>query len=737
MRQSRTGDLLRRTTRLASVTLVAAVVSAAASAPAGALTHTWQGPSDGDWSNAGNWTNGIPTTGESGGTIVAFPSDRDSNMDLSSLTVDRITLAGTNSTINDGGGAPLGIANGGRIDSAQGGNAVNVELSLAGGAKITVGSSAGTFDLGSDIAGASGAVVEFVSGGAADGTHYTGALSGADTVVTSGFLTLDKTGTPDTTLTGPTVSVGEDTPPGRTAELKLLLPLQIGNATDVMVGPNGLFNMNDNTESVHELTVTDGEVDLDSAQLRTTAGSGGLDMTGGTIDGSGSLNVAGLTATSSPSGPARIKAPLTSLLINGAQLGITVPTGITQPELEVSGGIRERFSSAGGYEKLGAGTVVVSGTNTLPGAQSSALPGASVDAGTLVMNGSQTSGAVVASGATLTGTGSVGDTDVSGRLAPGVPGLATANLRFKPTGELKLDAAGATVPRVSATGTVTIDSGAQLNLTLPNAAVPAGTQHALIANDGADAVAGQFANAPDATVFPTPAGVPFTVGYATGDGNDLTATAANVTPAVVIRPAQDVDTSVGSAVPFGADASDANGDSLSFTWDYGDGTTGSGSEASHAYSAPGTFTARVTVDDGHGATTTTTRVVRVTGPPPGVTPRDTLAPKLTFAVAKKQRLSKKGTYKVKLTCNEDCTVTLSASIKPPGRGAKTSKTRKVIKLKAGKATTVTLTVPRSGLTAVRKALAKRKPVTVKLTAAASDTARNAGKAVKAKSTLKP
>lgn len=44
---------------------------------------------------------------------------------------------------------------------------------------------------------------------------------------------------------------------------------------------------------------------------------------------------------------------------------------------------------------------------------------------------------------------------------------------------------------------------------------------------------------------------------------------------------------------------DPDGDALSYTWDFGDGTTGSGIVASHTYNDPGNYAAAVTVSDGN------------------------------------------------------------------------------------------------------------------------------------------
>ncbi len=50
-----------------------------------------------------------------------------------------------------------------------------------------------------------------------------------------------------------------------------------------------------------------------------------------------------------------------------------------------------------------------------------------------------------------------------------------------------------------------------------------------------------------------------------------------------------------------AGSRDPDGDTLSFTWDFGDGTRGSGERVSHAYSQGGHYTAIVTADDGTGS----------------------------------------------------------------------------------------------------------------------------------------
>ena len=84
----------------------------------------------------------------------------------------------------------------------------------------------------------------------------------------------------------------------------------------------------------------------------------------------------------------------------------------------------------------------------------------------------------------------------------------------------------------------------------------------------------------------------------------------NQAPAVQIA----ADRVAGTAplrVRFSSAGSDPDGDALSYAWDFGDGGKAGGAKAEHTYTAPGTYTARVTVTDGGGRTGTATTTITV------------------------------------------------------------------------------------------------------------------------------
>ncbi len=66
---------------------------------------------------------------------------------------------------------------------------------------------------------------------------------------------------------------------------------------------------------------------------------------------------------------------------------------------------------------------------------------------------------------------------------------------------------------------------------------------------------------------------------------------------------------VGSSVGFSSCSTDADGDALTLSWDFGDGNSASGANVSHAFSAAGSYVVTLTADDGEDSDTVTLTVM--------------------------------------------------------------------------------------------------------------------------------
>ncbi len=129
--------------------------------------------------------------------------------------------------------------------------------------------------------------------------------------------------------------------------------------------------------------------------------------------------------------------------------------------------------------------------------------------------------------------------------------------------------------------------------------------------DGTPAASGGASSAHDYA-----AGGTYTITLTIDDGRGGVATVSHqVTVAPVNTPPTGTFTSVVLAlhVDFVAVATDLDGDTLQYSWDFGDGTTAAnaGAAASHDYTTAGTYTVVLTIDDGQGNSITVTNDVVV------------------------------------------------------------------------------------------------------------------------------
>jgi ELWxxDGT repeat protein len=113
----------------------------------------------------------------------------------------------------------------------------------------------------------------------------------------------------------------------------------------------------------------------------------------------------------------------------------------------------------------------------------------------------------------------------------------------------------------------------------------------------------------------------FTVTLAVSDGNTSSAPATttvtinNIPP--VANPGGPYTGVRNQAIAFnGSGSSDPDGDPLTYVWDFGDGTVGSGVAPTHAFATLGTFTVTLTVSDGHATSAPATTSVTIVNLPP-------------------------------------------------------------------------------------------------------------------------
>ena len=186
----------------------------------------------------------------------------------------------------------------------------------------------------------------------------------------------------------------------------------------------------------------------------------------------------------------------------------------------------------GGYTvgKFGSGTFTLTGNNTFTSGATHVF-----SPGKLVVNGSQPQvPAIVDSGATLGGSGTVGTIAANGIISPGnSPGiLSSSNVTFSSTGNLTAELTGPNpgvggYDQLNVTGTVSLAS-ATLTV-LPNFTTPVsiGQQFVIINNNGASPVSGTFSGLANGAQFST-SGDTFRINYNGGTGNDVVLTLLGV-----------------------------------------------------------------------------------------------------------------------------------------------------------------------------------------------------------------
>ena len=495
-------------------------------------THTWVGLSNlsDHWSDSLNWSGGVPTTGEPGGTIVVFNTvEPNTIQDIRGLVIDQLrfdrgsdvtltltedlgisgspTLSGIvdSTSVNDVvpmPPPPPGNA-GAEVRPAQVGDPGFVLVNQTVIVETTLPSSELT--IGVPIYGSVGLTKigpgQLTLG---DENAYTGT-----TTVAEGTLALNGPQT-DRTVSN-VIVVGDGT--GAASSAVLVVPFaggQIPNDAAITVNGGGRlvfqYSAAQMGEDLGTLTLNGGQVQVATGSFfRITGGALTVNAaaTGSSIVGPGGFGISQTTQFAVADGSAAV-----DLLISAPLDDLPAGFGVT---------------------KVGAGVLQLTATNTYAGTTT-------VADGTLLVTGDNSQSPAAVTGGTLTGTGIVGPLTVSGgAVTPGAGTGASTTLRsgavaftggvFAPT----LSFTGATSDLLVVGGAVSLSGATLVPVAVGTGTVPAGTILTVLSNAGAGQITGAFANAPEGGTI-TVGGQAFIVSYLGGQGSDITLTATSPPP---------------------------------------------------------------------------------------------------------------------------------------------------------------------------------------------------------------
>lgn len=293
------------------------------------------------------------------------------------------------------------------------------------------------------------------------------------------------------------INVGDGAGEGGSAVVRALSSDDIDDAARVIVGGDGLLDLNGFNDTIGSLQLL---ANVDKAAVVST--------------GAGTLRL----GTSIEAKTANVGLPP---VISGR---LDLPTGThvfdVDPGLTLD--INAAISGTGGINKKAAGTLRLGGDSTLAGP-------INVNEGLLIVDGVLSNAPVAVGAGRLGGSGSVKEISVTSPSAVVAPGNGGSAVLTSTNGVtlgngvvLELDIRGADPgaghDQLEVDGGVTL-ANATLLLTGGNVIVPP-EGLVIISNDGSDAVNGQFAGVPDGGIV-TADGQPFTIDYGGGDGNDV------------------------------------------------------------------------------------------------------------------------------------------------------------------------------------------------------------------------
>jgi T5SS/PEP-CTERM-associated repeat protein len=377
---------------------------------AAAQTSNWTGATSSDWTNASNWSSGVPDGSTTAGITTTTPNPTVLGVAGAATGSSSFLDLGVNST------GSLTIQNGSTLTTNR--SAILGAATSAGNATSTVTGAGSLWTIGQVLqlgdAQATGALTISNQGAVSvSGNTFVGNDSGHGTVTIQSGGTLTANGAvhiADETTAGAGGATGTVTVTGAGSQLTANNSLIVGDfgTGTLTIGTGGM------------VTVLNGTI------IGNQAGSSGtLNIAGGTLatnalsagSGTAQANFNGATLQALGNNTSFISG-FSGTALNIQSGGLTINTGA----FTVGTDTTSAFSGVGGLTKIGSRTLVLNATNAYTGPTA-------INGGTLRVNGSIATSSLttVNSGGTLTGTGTVGSTQVAagGTFAPGSSGAAS------------------------------------------------------------------------------------------------------------------------------------------------------------------------------------------------------------------------------------------------------------------------------------------------------------------------
>jgi len=461
----------------------------------------WEGDVSSDPTVGGNWTGGsAPTSSDE----AVFPSDAVNTTVTfpSSVTYASMSFTddgGSNTYTLDGTG-PLTLTGGITNDSNR---YLNVDVPVVLGASQT-------FDL-ADIGAGFGGTLNLASytltiahdamTGGPGGAQFDGVISGSGGITKTGtgrmFLNAANLYTGATTLSGGTIYAATTT----------ALCTSAGGTT---------------VASGAQLVLVEGTGDATFAEPLTLAGN---------------TTTAALVAASDSA--CFGEAPYTTLTLSGdVILQSNILVGACTKNGKITGAITGDYSigitsdSTGTFELASSSNDSATPNGVLAAAATETKYEDDSPSTNITVHANETAivtgtngDTIVNVGGTLKGTGTIGDVNVFGTVAPGLsPGcLSTGNLVLNDGSTYQVELGGKTActqyDQIKVTGTVQV--GGTLSLSLYNGFKPvAGQKYVIIDNDGTDTLTSSFTDLDEGETI-TLGDYKFTLSYKGGDGNDV------------------------------------------------------------------------------------------------------------------------------------------------------------------------------------------------------------------------